>query len=78
MSLIKTIPAEQAQGRVLEQYNAALGGNGYIPNYLQAFSMRPEVYDAWGSLLGSIRSKMRLRRYELVTLAAAMALGCTY
>lgn len=78
MSSIKAIPAEQAQGRVLEQYTAALGNNGYIPNYLQAFSLRPEVYDAWGTLLGAVRGKMRLRRYELVTLAAAMALGCTY
>lgn len=78
MSWIKTIPPEQAQGVTSEQYAAALEDNGYIPNYLKVFSLRPEVYDAWGALIGTIRSKMRLRRYELVTLAAAMALGCTY
>ena len=38
--------------------------------------LRPEVYRAWQNLLNSIRSKMRLRRFELVTLAAA--LKCTY
>lgn len=78
MAFIRTIPAEQAQGLLLEQYTAALGNNGYIPNYLQVFSLRPEVYNAWGALIGAIRSKMRLRRYELVTLAAAKALNCTY
>jgi hypothetical protein len=43
----------------------------YIANLTSAFSLRPEVYRAWQNLLSSIRSKMRLRRYELVTLAAA-------
>ena len=61
-----------------DQYRAAQTNMGYIPNYVKAFIMHPEVYDAWTKLIGAIRSKMRLRRYELVTFASAMALECTY
>ncbi len=78
MAYIKTIPFDQADGLVLEQYTADLASKGYIPNYVQAFSLHPDIYDAWLKLIGAVRSKMRLRRYELITFSAAMALGCTY
>ena len=78
MAYIKTISEEEAQGLVHDQYQAALTSNGYVPGYVKIFSLRPEVYDAWGKLLGAIRGNMRLRRYELVTLASAMALECHY
>jgi hypothetical protein len=78
MTFIKTISEEQAESLVQDQYQAAQKSMGYVPNYTKAFSLRPEVYDAWTKLIGAIRSKMRLRRYELVTFAAAMALECTY
>ncbi len=78
MAFIKTIPQAQAEGLLQEQYQAAQKSNGYVPNYIKAFSSQPDVYDAWSKLISVIRSKMRLRRYELVTLASAMALECTY
>ncbi|MCZ7553331.1 MAG: hypothetical protein M5U05_12225 [Anaerolineales bacterium] len=78
MTFIKTVSEEQAEGLVQDQYQAAQKNNGYVPNYVKAFSLRPEVYDAWTKLIGAIRSKMRLRRYELVTFASALALECTY
>ena len=78
MPFIKTIPEQQAEGKVKELYEADRKRVGYVPNYTKAFSLRPEVYEAWGRLLKAIRSNMRLRRYELVTLAAASALKCTY
>jgi hypothetical protein len=78
MTFIKTISEEQAESLVRDQYQAAQKSMGYVPNYLKAFSLRPEVYDAWTKLIGAIRSKMRLRRYELVTFASAMALKCRY
>jgi len=78
MTFINTISEEQAQGLVLEQYTDASGTQGYVPNYVKTFSLRPEAYDAWTHLISTIRSKMRLRRYELVTFAAAMAMECTY
>ena len=78
MAFIKTIPEEEAQGLLQDLYAARLRDHGYIPNYARAFSLRPEVYEAWLKLQGAIRGKMRLRRYELVTFAAAMALECRY
>ena len=47
-------------------------------NYERAFEARPDVYAAWGELLGAIKANMDLRRYELATLAAAQRLHSTY
>ena len=78
MAFIKTVPADQAEGKLLEIYQEDVKAKGYVANHTSAFSLRPEVYRAWQSLLNSIRSNMRLRRFELVTFAAAQALKCTY
>jgi hypothetical protein len=78
MAFIKTIPEEQAEGLLKDQYEAARKSNGYVPNFVKAFSIHPEVYDAWLKLIGAVRSNMKMRRYELVTLATAMALDCSY
>ncbi len=78
MTYIRMISENDAQDLVKEQYQAALENQGYVPNYIKTFSLHPEVYDAWTKLIGAVRSKMRLRRYELVTFAAAMELECTY
>jgi hypothetical protein len=78
MTFIKTVSEDQADGSLKELFETARKNNGYVPNYAKAFSIHPEVYEAWTKLIGAIRSKMRLRRYELVTFAAAMALQCTY
>ena len=47
-------------------------------NYERAFEARPEVYAAWGELVGAIKAGMDPRRYELVTLAAARRLRSSY
>ena len=78
MAFIRTVPEDQADGKVLETYQDDLKTKGYVAHHTSAFSLRPEVYDAWKNLISSIRSNMRLRRFELVTLASAQALGCTY
>jgi hypothetical protein len=78
MAFIHTIQTEEAVGKLKEIYDHELETQGYIANGTMTLSLRPEVFAAWESLLKTIRSKMRLRRYELVTLAAASALHCTY
>jgi len=78
MAFIKTIAEEQAENLLQDLYQAEKKNNGYVPNYTKAFSLHPEAYDAWKKLIGAIRGKMRMRRYELVTFATAMALDCTY
>jgi uncharacterized peroxidase-related enzyme len=47
-------------------------------NHERAFAERPEAYAAWGQLISAIRDGMDLRRYELVTLAAARRLRSSY
>jgi alkylhydroperoxidase family enzyme len=47
-------------------------------NHERAFAERPEVYAAWGALVGAIKAGMDVRRYELVTLAAARRLRSSY
>ena len=78
MAFIQTIPEEEATGQLRELYDSRLKKRGYVPNYLEALSLRPGVYQAWCDLELSIRRSMRLRRYELVTIVAAASLECTY
>ena len=78
MAYIKMFSEEKAEGMVQDLYQASQKNLGYVANFIKAFSIHPEVYDAWTKLIGAIRSKMRLRQYELVTFASAMALECRY
>ena len=78
MAFIRTIPPEEAEGKVKEIYDADIKSMGYVANGTIVMSLRPEAFLAWENLLKTVRSKMRLRRYELVTIATAGALHCTY
>jgi len=78
MAYINTVPEDEATADVRQLYDAELNSRGYIPNYTRLFSHRPQVMEAWGQMLGSIRENLELRRYELVTLAAARALKSSY
>jgi uncharacterized peroxidase-related enzyme len=78
MAFIQTIPENQAENYVKKMYEENNADFGYLPNYVQLFSLRPHVMEAWGQFLGTLRRDMDARRYELVTLAAAHALHSTY
>jgi uncharacterized peroxidase-related enzyme len=78
MAFIETISPAEAAGGAREIYEAAEANMGYIPNYARLFSHRPEVFRAWQKMASSIRENMSLRRYELVTLAAARELEGSY
>jgi hypothetical protein len=78
MTFIQTVPDEQADPKLQQFYDDDLQSLGYIANYTRAMSLRPDVIAAWRQLISTIRSKMRLRRYELVTFAAAGVMRCTY
>jgi uncharacterized peroxidase-related enzyme len=75
---IQTTQEENAEGKLREIYEGDRNSLGYVPNHAKVFSLRPDVLEAWRFLQGCIRKNLRLRRYELVTLAAAMALNCRY
>jgi hypothetical protein len=78
MPFIHTIPPEEATGALAELYAAEVQGGGTVDNGMLAFSLRPLAYAAWENLIVSIRSRMDSRRYELVTIAAATKLRCSY
>jgi uncharacterized peroxidase-related enzyme len=78
MAFIRTISPARAEGPVREMYEQAKARFGYVPNWAQAFSLRPGVMDGWLGLLRSVSSHLPVRTYELATLAAARALRCTY
>ena len=78
LMFIQTVSEAEAEGKLRELYEGDRKSMGYVPNHARVFSLRPEVLEAWRAFQGSIRKNMRLRRYELVTLAAAMALKCRY
>ena len=78
MAFIRTIPPASAEGPVREMYEQAKARLGYVPNWAQAFSLRPAVLDGWAGLLRSITENLPTRTYELATVAAARALRSTY
>ena len=70
MTFVETIPEDQANGDVAALYQESRDQNGFVQNFVQAFSLRPEVLRAWQQLNGAIKAR-DVRRYELATLAAA-------
>ncbi len=78
MTFLRTIPPADAAGPVREMYEQAQNRFGYVPNWTQAFSLRPEMLDGWASLLRSVQSHLTVRQYEFATLAAARALKSSY
>ena len=71
MTFIEPAPAD-------ELYESERERVGYVPNYVRAFSHRPEVYKAWRGLVGAVQNASDPRRYELATLAAAKRLRSSY
>lgn len=78
MSYIETIAPEGAEGEVQAMYRRQQAHFGYLPNYARVFCHRPDVMTSWAALQATIRRHVAPRRFELVTLAAARALGNTY
>ena len=78
MSFIDTVPEESAEGGAATMYARTVEQFGFVPNFVKTFSHRPEVMDGFDGLLDGIKKNMDLRRYELVTIAAAKELKSSY
>jgi uncharacterized peroxidase-related enzyme len=78
MTYIETVPDAEAPDAVAAQYDADRRPSGAVPNYTKAFSLRPDVYEAWKRLGDTLKDGMDLRRYELATVAAARRLRSSY
>ncbi len=77
MPFIDLLTDEAAEGDAAAIL-AALRAAGGVPNHARLTALRPRVHRAWRELLAAITEDMDPRRYELVTLAAARALGSSY
>ncbi len=72
---------QAAKQRLLRELRASRKPTVHHRRILELLTVRrprPEVLAGWAQLAGVIRTGMDLRRYELVTLAAARALRSTY
>ncbi len=74
MTFIETVPEEGATEAVARLYEADRAALGEVAIHTRVFSLHPELYEAWLGLNGAVKGGMDLRRYELVTLAAARRL----
>jgi uncharacterized peroxidase-related enzyme len=77
VTFVETVPEDEATGEVAALYRESREQNGYLQNFVQAFSLRPEVLRAWQQLNGAIKAR-DVRRYELATVAAARRLRSSY
>ncbi len=67
--------AEEAAGHVADMYEEDLRVDGFVYSHTQAMAINPEAHRAFEDLITAIVPSIGLRTYELVTLAAARALG---
>ncbi|HEX8927633.1 MAG TPA: peroxidase, partial [Actinomycetota bacterium] len=78
MSFIEMASEQGAEGPVAEFFAAEREEMGYLHNFTRLLANRRGVDAAWGQLTAAIQGNMDLRRYELVTLAAARRLRSSY
>lgn len=78
MWYIQPVADENVEAALREVYSQDIEIDGYVKNTSRVWSHRPEMISLWLPLMKSIRSNLRLRTYELVTIAAAHAIGCVY
>ena len=78
MWYIQPVDDENVDAALREVYNQDIEKDGYVWNTSRVWSHRPEMVGLWMPLMKAVRSHLRLRTYELVTIAAAHALGCVY
>lgn len=75
MSIVRTVPEEEATGIVAELYAEDIEDLGYVPSHSRVMSLNPEAVRAFQQLIRAVAIPMGKRRFELVTLAAAEAIG---
>lgn len=75
MSILQITNEDEATGATAAAYAADRAGLGYVPSHTKVLALNPEAFDAWKALQSSIAGSMGMRRYEIVTLAAALGIG---
>ena len=75
MTIIRTPDPDEVEGEAAALYAADLASIGYVPSHTRVMATNPAAVRAFESLIRASLRTMDLRRYELVTLAAAGAIG---
>ena len=78
MSIFATTPEGQAFGLKAKIYDDDLRAHGHVAKHTKDLALNPEAYLAFEALISAITQSMDVRRYELITLAAAQALGSAH
>jgi len=75
---VLTAPAEsEVTGEAAALYAEDLETLGYVPTHTRITALNAEAVRAFESLIRAVAPSLGMRRYELVTLAAARALSST-
>ncbi len=77
MTIISTPDESAVTGLAAELYAHDLATLGYVPSHTRVTALNPEAVRAFEALIKTLVPGLGMRRYELVTLAAAGALGST-
>ncbi|QNO36815.1 carboxymuconolactone decarboxylase family protein [Protaetiibacter sp. SSC-01] len=75
MAIIHTPEPDEVTGDAAALYADDLADLGYVPPHTRVMADNPAAVAAFVDLIRASRRTMDLRRYELVTLAAAQAIG---
>ncbi|SBS70234.1 carboxymuconolactone decarboxylase family protein [uncultured Microbacterium sp.] len=77
--MIITTPApESAEGHVAAMYAGDIETDGFVYAHRRAMAVNPEAHAAFEDLIHAIVPSIGARTYELVTLAAAGAIGSAH
>jgi uncharacterized peroxidase-related enzyme len=75
MTIIRTAEPADVEGEAAELYADDLASMGYVPSHTRVMANNPAAVRAFENLIRAAIRTMDLRRYELVTLAAAQSIG---
>lgn len=78
MSFIDRVSDEDAAGLTADLYAEARRAHGRVLNLHRAFAHLPSFAHHFEAMTSELKSRMGARRYELVTIAAALALRSSY
>ena len=78
MAFVTGIAETAATGAAAAFYERARAERGAVLNLHRAFVFLPELFAHFETMAAALKDRMGLRRYELVTLAAALALKSSY
>src|SRR3546814_890989 len=77
MTILRTPDESEVTGAAAELYAADRENLGYVPSHTRVTALNPEAVRAFEALIKAVAPGLGMRRYELVTLAAAGAMGST-